>query len=447
MAAPIAILGGGLAGLSAALELADGDAGAPLCLIEAAAGLGGRARSLTARDIDRPIDNGQHALSANYRHTRRMLERLGTANLLTFQKRLDVTYLLGMGRRFRFRAWPVPAPFHFALALLWSAPLSRRDRAWLRRFGLAFYRSDPESLKFRTVREWLRESGEAPLLDALLWEPLTLATLNTPPERACAFLLYQVLKEAFLASPGGSALGIPEAMLGELFADPARRILNDRGVEIRTGTPVRELALDDSGTRIAALRLRDGAMLPVSAVIAALPPHALQRLVAATPAINTVLDIPWERFTSSPIVTLYFWLEASLPVRTPATLVDSPVQWIFRLPQRHQRPGETGYSAVVSAAEREAALDDAALRNLLIAELQARVSRQIRDADLRAFKAVREKRATFLQTPEAERARPTAPTAIANLFLAGDWTDTGLPATIEGAVLSGVRAAEALLGS
>ncbi|MCB0259905.1 MAG: FAD-dependent oxidoreductase, partial [Calditrichaeota bacterium] len=205
MSSKVVIIGGGLAGISAAVAaLAQGRQ--PL-LLERTAGLGGRARSLFARDVDSMIDNGQHVLAASYHETRRLLRRLGQENAIHFQQPLSIHFRFNQRRNFPFRAWRLPAPLHFLLPLLFGAPLSRSDRRYLFRWGRRFRQTVPEQLKPLTVRQWLDEAGQSPLLEQLLWEPLTLATLNTPLRQASAFLLYQVLQKAFLSSAATSGLG------------------------------------------------------------------------------------------------------------------------------------------------------------------------------------------------------------------------------------------------
>lgn len=440
MSSKVVILGGGLAGISAAVAALE--RGRQPLLLERTAGLGGRARSLFARDVNNVIDNGQHVLAASYHETRRLLRCLGQEDAIYFQQPLSIHFRFNRRRDFPFRAWRLPAPLHFLLPLLWGAPLARSDRRYLFRWGLLFRKAVPAQLKPLTVSQWLDEAGQSPLLEQLLWEPLTLATLNTPLRQASAFLLYQVLQKAFLGNAAASGLGLPTRMLGEIFARPAERFIRQRGGEIRTFCTAKRLLRE--GNRVSAVITQKDEQIEAVEIISALPPTALARLLADS-QLSGVVPTDITGFRYSPIITVNLWCRRAIPGGFPAGLVDSPLQWIFELPGPAQKPGLHGYTFVISAAEKLVEMEAETLLDLCDRECRHFLGHSLRDHFQPVHcKIVKEKQATFLQTPQSLSFRPPPHTSLANFRLAGDWIDTGLPATIESAVLSGRMAVEAL---
>ncbi|RMH77027.1 MAG: FAD-dependent oxidoreductase [Calditrichaeota bacterium] len=441
----VVIVGGGIAGISAAVHALE--RGWHPILLERTAWLGGRARSVYARDIGRTIDNGQHVLSAGYRETRRLLQRLGSADLVRYQERLEIEFRLGLRRRFHFRSWLLPPPLHFWLPLLLKAPLTAGDRKFLWRWPLWRRSISPATLKHLTVKEWLKEGGSAPLLPRLLWEPLTRATLNTTMEQASAYLLDQVLRQAFLGTARECGLGLPAVPLGKLFGEPGGRFLKQQGATVRLRTGAAGLALEQG--RVTGVHTGEGEWIPAEAVILALPPEALRRICGTTAGLAEALGRPVERLVASPIITFHFWLRRPLPLTAPTALIDSPVQWIFEIPSGEHLAADRiyGYTAVISAAGEEVEFSREQLQDLLEREIYGFFGKRLsEDLGLQALKIVKEKAATVLQSPEFLDIRPPVTTGIPNLFLAGDWIDTGLPATIESAALSGRLAAERLPG-
>lgn len=430
----VIIAGGGVAGIAAAVFALE--KGRKPLLLEKTGQLGGRVRSLFAKDAGGMIDNGQHVLSAAYAETCQLLQKIGSLPKVEFQKRLFMDFRFHFRRNFPFRAWPLPAPFHFLLPLLLNSPLSKIDRKFLLHWGRMFRQTSLAELQGLTAREWLDLAGKAPFLEKLLWEPLTLATLNTPLEQADASLFYRVLQDAFLGASERSGLGIPRAMLGEIFAAPAEKYIRERGGEIRTHSAVKSLTLENGG--IAALQTQRGEVAETPNLILAVPPTALSRLIADSPGLSDKIPTDFSRFDYAPIITINLWFKNPLDGRFPMALVDSPIQWIFELPH-----GKYAYTVVSSAAFEMVKMGQEEILQVVNREFRHFFAKDIfRDLQLVSSKIVKEKSATILQTPEAQKLRPPAGTSIRNLFLAGDWINTGLPATIESAVLSGRMAVE-----
>jgi squalene-associated FAD-dependent desaturase len=430
----IIIIGGGVAGIAAAVAALE--KGWKPVLLERTGQLGGRVRSLYAKDAGSFIDNGQHVLSASYAETRWLLSHIGSLDKVDFQKRLSVDFRLHRKRNFYFRSWPLPAPLHFLLPLLSRSPLAKTDRKFLYRWARITRQLSAGELKRITVREWLDLAGKAPFLEQLLWEPLTLATLNTPLKQASAFLLHRVLEEAFLGTSRNSGLGIPRAMLSDIFAAPAEKYIRDNGGEIQTLTAVKKLL--SRGDRITEIETAKGERIKTPALILAIPPHALVHLMADSPGLAEYFPHDFSRFRYAPIITINLWFKKPLPGQFPMALVDSPLQWIFKLPQTVAGEEKHGYTVVISAAFEMVEKSQQEILQIVEREFRYFFAESIfQNLQLLSAKIVKEKSATILQTPQSLKWRPSPRTAISNLFLAGDWIDTGLPATIESAVLSG----------
>lgn len=439
----VLIIGGGVAGISAAVAAIR--KGLQPVLVEKNHTLGGRARSLYARDIRRTIDNGQHALSYNYQHTRWLLTTLNSLDRVHFQKRLEILFYLSHHRRIHFRVWNLPSPFHLLLPLLILLPLTPADRKFLVRWGWMNRNRTEQQLKPMTVREWLYLAGDAPVLEQVFWTPLTLAALNTPIEKASALLLHRALNLAFLSGAAQSGLGLPADMLDEIFANPAEQFIRSRGGEVLTGTAIEKINFADG--RVVSATTGQGKILEAGHFVLATSPSALLKILHRSEAEEEKWWKPFDQFQYSPIITINFWTRQPLPPGPPVALVNSPLQWIFPIPE-HGNSGEGyGYTGVISAAFREVDWERKTLMEMIDREF-VRFFKQslVTDLHLLDSKIIKERTATILQTPDSLRLRPGGKTPYPNLVLAGDWLDTGLPATIESAVQSGREAIDKLTG-
>jgi phytoene dehydrogenase-like protein len=304
-----------------------------------------------------------------------------------------------------------------------------------------------------TLAEYFRRCGQGAAARKLLWDPLALAILNERVERAAAVLFHRVFQEAFLRDRRASRLVFPRRGWGVLV-ERLSRYLEARGGAVRRGARVEAIAVEGRratgvvyaqrpATReeIAAGRPPEARVEEADAVVSAVPPHVLLGLVpeewrGRDPFAGL------ERFSASPIVSVEVWLDRVVVDRPMLGLRESEMEWVFDKGRLYGREGAPQHLAfIVSAAHRSAARASAelvgaavdALRRYFPAMAEATISRSL---------VLREPLATFASTPELEPARPDPVTPIAGLFLAGDWTNTGLPATIEGAVRSGERAAQ-----
>jgi squalene-associated FAD-dependent desaturase len=429
----VAIAGGGFAGLSAATALAEGGCRVVVC--EARPRLGGRATSFTDPATGERVDNGQHLLIGGYVETFRLLRRVGSGDGVSLQPRLSVAFVDRTGSRSSLRSGALPAPLHLLGGLLtWSA-LGWRDRAAALRIGLSLRSAGRLRTPCRTVREWLTAERQTSRLIEMLWEPLAVATLNESIDVAAPEPFIEVLVRMFGSSRADSALGLPVVALDQLYAEPARRFVEARGGVVHVNAPA-TIAVGDQ----AVLTVR-GAAVRSRAIICAVPWFALpEAITPAGPLMQTVEAA--RRTPASPIVTVNVWFDRPVMEAAFLGLPGRSVQWVF---DKRALFGESSshLSLVSSGATDLVGRSNSEIVDVALAELRAALP-AARTAVVRRAIAVREKTATF-SVARGLPARPGTRTAVPGLFLAGDWIDTGLPATIESAVVSGHAAAAAAL--
>jgi squalene-associated FAD-dependent desaturase len=444
--ADVVVIGGGFAGLSAAVTLAD--AGVRVMVLEQAPRLGGRAAAFVDRETGERVDNGQHVLFGCYRETYAFLDQLGTRQLAPLQKRLALTMAGADGRSFALRCPPLPPPWHLVGGLLrWRAvPLSDRlSVARLRPLLTAARRDGARAVAARvdpamTVTEWLRLHGQSPRLCEWLWQPLAVAALNQAPDTAAAQPFVRVLAELFGTGIEDSAVGLPSVPLDELYALPAVRFIESRGGAVMTSAPAR-IVVGPAGT-VESVHT-PAATLSTRTVLSAVPWHGLARLWAPhVPSALQPLVASASAMAGCPIVTANLWFDGLALSNPFVGLIGGPMHWAFDKAALFGRPG-SHLSVVASGAADLAAMDNAAVTRVAIDQLSAALP-QIRRSRLLRSVVVREHRASFSLAPGGP-ARPQPETPLDGFFLAGDWTDTGLPATIEGAVVSGRAAAQLIL--
>jgi phytoene dehydrogenase-like protein len=305
----------------------------------------------------------------------------------------------------------------------------------------------PASLAGETVAALLAAHGQSTAARRRFWDPLAVATLNEVPGHAAAAPFVAVLRRGFLAGAQAARFGVARLPLGDAFAAPLRAAIERAGGVVRTGAAVTSLELRDD--RASGVVLRDGWRIAADAVVLALPVSSTLRLLPpalrAEPGFTALGSV-----TTSPIVSVHLWVDGDAVVGAPAAgapfvgLLESRVQWLFDAGP--SRAGGRRLATVTSGARAWDGADDATIVAEVLADLRAALP-ELRDVTCRRSHVVRERHATLSLTPAADRVRPPTTTSIANLFLAGDWIQTGLPATIESAVVSGGWAAERALAA
>ena len=442
------VIGGGVAGFSAATALAA--AGARVLLLEARPGLGGRATAFTDPETGERVDNGQHILMGCYTDTLALLDRVGALNRVRWQAGLALTMVDQRGHESVLKLPPLPSPLHLLGGVLaWDA-LNWRERLSILQVGATLGSGSalvPEGRNFssarggvssETVREWLTRLGQAPRLCELFWEPLALAALNQSIDQAAASYFVGILERMFGPDPSSAALVMPVVPLDELYAEPARTWLEERGHEVRVNAPAKVVL---EGERVTGVLVR-GEHIPAPVVISTVPWHALGGVFAPPPPALAATIANAAALASLPIVTVNLWFDRPVMPEPLIGLPGRAFQWVF---DRRAIVGGAGshLSLISSGAEAIVAMTNEALVALALADVRAALP-AARGAVLRKGLAVREKRSTFSLAPDAPP-RPQTETAIAGFVLAGDWIDTGLPATIESAAVSGHRAAAFVL--
>jgi squalene-associated FAD-dependent desaturase len=428
----VVVVGGGLAGLAAAIECAD--AGASVALLEARPRLGGATFSIQRNGYW--LDNGQHVALRCCTEYRAFLGRIGSEHLLAIQPRLDIPVLGEHGRATLSRS-RLPAPLHLVSTLLRYRHLSARDRVAAFRAAGALRTLDPEDAQLdqQTFGAWLRAHGQSDRAISVLWDLIALPTLNLHAERASLMLAAKVFRTGLLDEADACDVAVPTVPLQHLHGDPARAALEARGARVVLSARVNAVEPE--------LRVHVGdGVEEADAVVVAVPHHVAAELVPAGVLPPSTAD----GLGASPIVNLHLHYDRRVLDEPFAAAVDSPVQWIF---DRTAIAGvEEGQflSISLSGAEDEIGVPQADLRARYVPALE-RLLPAARHAKLLDFFATREPSATFKGVPGTFSLRPPPRTNVAGLYLAGAWTDTGWPATMEGAVRSGLAAARAALAA
>jgi uncharacterized protein with NAD-binding domain and iron-sulfur cluster len=473
------IIGGGLAGITAAVALAN--AGTDVTLLEAKPRLGGATMSFSRDGL--VVDTGQHVFLRCCTAYRGLLDRLGVAAHAPLQPRFDVTVLTPGGRA-RLRRARMPAPLHLGSTLARYAVLSLPERMSVTRAALAFRTVDPADPEADATRlgDWMRAHGQSEHARRALWDLFTIATLNVPGDEASLALAAKVVRTGLLEEAGAADIGVPALPLGELHGTAAQRKLTSLGADIRLNTKVVGIeALAPAGSGPASpgdgpassgptsgkagaqtappipeisgmprfrvlLGRGSGEAIEADAVVLAVPHEAAARLIPPE-ALPEATVSGWSGLGAAPIVNVHVIYDRKVMDLPFAAGVDSPVQWVFdrtRISGMHARGDEGQYLAIsLSAADQYVDQSVAELRERFVPAL-AELLPAAREARVTEFFVTRERRATFRQVPGSARLRPKAATGLPGLVLAGSWTDTGWPDTMEGAVRSGLNAVRAL---
>ncbi|MBV9595169.1 MAG: FAD-dependent oxidoreductase [Actinobacteria bacterium] len=439
--APTLVVGGGLAGIAAALRLRD--SGRPVVLLEGRPRLGGAAFSFTRGNLS--IDNGQHVFLRCCTAYRWLLERIGAQDRVTLQPHLEIPVLRADGRAARLSRLPgLPAPAHLGACLARYSLLRPADRLRAIKGALALRRLDPSdrALDERTLGDFLRQHGQNDALIDSLWGIVATATLNLDPDEASLALAAKVFRTGLLDHADASDVGYAAVPLGELHHVAAGRALAEAGVEVLLGHRVE--SIEPGGPLRARAQAGERRWLAADVVLAV----AHREAFAAAPALADSRAATASGLGSTPIVNVHVVYDRAVSRLPFAAAVDSPVQWYFDRTEtsglRAEHPDAQYLAVTVSAASDVVEVPSAQLQARFIDELQ-RLLPAARTARVLDSFVTREKRATFRQAAGSWAMRPGADPGIDGLWLAGAWTDTGWPDTMEGAVRSGISAAEAVL--
>ena len=442
----VVVVGGGLAGITAAIALRE--AGNRVTLLESRPRLGGATCSFTRDGL--VVDNGQHVFLGCCTAYRELIARLGMTGSVSLQDRFDVA-VLGPHGQARLRRTRLPGPLHMGQALVTYPLLSAAERLRVTRAALAMRFLDPAKpgLDSQRLGDWLAAHGQSERARRVLWDLFTVSALNVAGDDANLSLAATVVRTALLGARDAADIGTPAIPLGDLHGKAAARLLDQLGASVRLGAKVAAVQPLASGGFRVQLAEREVSDAPLSAdiaaadgVVLAVPPDTAARLLPADAAAGPGPD-RWRELGASPIVNVHVIYDRPVTRLPFAAAVDSPVQWVF------DRTGPSGLAAGQYLAVSVSAADDvvdtpaAQLREQFVPALE-QIFPAARDARITDFFVTRERRATFRQEPGCGEKRPGATTRLAGLVLAGAWTDTGWPDTMEGAVRSGLNAAREL---
>ncbi|MFI8214956.1 hydroxysqualene dehydroxylase HpnE [Streptomyces sp. NPDC085932] len=436
------VVGGGIAGVTTALALAD--AGVRVTLLEGRPRLGGLAFSFRRGDLT--VDNGQHVYLRCCTAYRWFLDRVEGAELAPLQDRLDVPVVdlaRPAGRRLgRLRRDALPVPLHLGRSLAAYPHLSLADRARVGRAALALKGLDlaDPALDTQDFGSWLAAHGQSARAVEALWDLVGVATLNAVASEASLGLAAMVFKTGLLSDPGAADIGWARVPLGDLHDRLARKALDSAGARTELRTRVTSVSRNGNGSWSVEV---PGETLDADAVVLAVPQREAHDLLPPG-----TLDAP-ERLLeigTAPILNVHVVYDRKVLARPFLTALGTPIQWVFdRTEASGLRSGQ--YLALSqSAAQDEIDTPVAVLRERYLPELE-RLLPLTRGAEVKDFFVTRERTATFAPAPGVGRLRPGARTKATGLYLAGAWTATGWPATMESAVRSGVSAADAVLGA
>jgi zeta-carotene desaturase len=425
----VAVVGGGLAGLAAALAV--GSAGHTVTVFEARPFLGGRATSypLNSADEDSPtIDNCQHVLLRCCTNLIDFYKRLHVEDRIHFHR--EVYWIEPGGRVSTMRRGMLPAPLHFTESFARLHFLSPTDKISIGQGLLAVQREFRRrtDLEHMTMIDWLREKKQTQGAIERFWRQVLVSAINEELDCMAAVHGLQVFYLGFLSRPDSYEVGIPNVPLAELYSDEAWTKYPQINIVHRAAVQQLHVAHNSVSNLIV-----NGERVTAEGYVLAIP---FERVAALVPG----LPIDLSHFTHSPITGIHLWFDRAITELPHATLLDRTIQWMF-----NKREGRH-IQLVVSASRSLVEMKREDVIELALRELKEFFPRAA-DAQLERAHVVKEVRATFSAAPNLEERRPFSATSIPNLFLAGDWTRSGWPATMEGAVRSGYLAAEAVLGS
>jgi squalene-associated FAD-dependent desaturase len=449
----VLVIGGGLAGLSSAVALAE--AGLQVRLLEKRPHLGGRATSYTLPDGSE-VDNCQHVTLGCCTNLADFYSRVGAAGKIRFYDRLY--FVDAQGRRSTMEASPLPPPLHMAPSFLLFSSLSLADKRAIANamMEIAMAGGNPPGVDCASMLDWLRRMKQTPAAIERFWRVVLVSALDEELSRTDARYGIEVFWKAFLANKGGYRVGIPSVPLGDLYGGCREAVLQ-RGGEVRLRSGIREIRIREG--RFVSVVMDDGYEVSADACIAAVPHDALLNLLPREMSEGDGSLSGLRNLKTSPITGIHMWYDRTVMTEPFLTLLDHTTQWVFNKTLLYKTDETDGPAArpigqsvadgqylqlVISASYDLVPQSRQEIVDLCRREL-ADVLPATREAQLRKATVIKEVNATFSPEPGVDRWRPPQKSAVENLFLAGDWTRTSWPATMEGAVRSGYLAAEALL--
>jgi zeta-carotene desaturase len=445
----VIVIGGGLAGLAAGVALAE--SGWRVRLFEQRPFLGGRATSYVLPDGEH-VDNCQHVTLGCCTNLADFYKRVGSADKIKFFDRLF--FLDPQGRRGEMQAGILPAPFHMAGSFAAFAPLTLRDKLSIARAMLEILRTKGEPADLGenggiSMLEWLRRRGQTQGAIERFWRVVLVSALDEELNRTDARFGVDVFWKAFLSNSMGYRMGVPAVPLANLY-DGCKAEIERRGGEVILRAPVRGLKMENG--ELAGVRFDEGKEETADAYIFAVPHTALAELLPESVKQSDPSLANLEKINVAPITGVHFWFDRQVMKEPFVTLLDTTTQWIFNKTAlcddgnrtAKKMDGGQYLQLVISASHDLLQKSRQEIIELCLDEVRHALP-AAREAQLVKATVIKEAAATFSPEPGVDRWRPKQESSVRGLFLAGDWTATGWPATMEGAVRSGYLAAEAVL--
>jgi zeta-carotene desaturase len=438
----VAVIGGGVAGLAAACALAQD--GYAVELFEQRPYVGGRAFSYLHPGVGEVIDNCQHVVLGCCTNILDLLRRADAEDTICWSDR--ITFLEPGGRKTILKPASLPAPLHSTLSFLAAKALKLQDKVAIARAIAAFLKGSRPEDDRRNFADWLRSTGQTQRAVEHFWKPVLFSALNEDPNRISVRYAAKVFREAFLFSAEGGRMGVPRVPLSEMYGQVTIAI-ERAGGKVQLRSTVEKLCRDEA---LGQWRIGAGEQSRnFDAVVLALSFEGMERLLPGLPqgAPRVRLERLLAGFSHSPLTGIHLWFDREITDLEHAVLLDTTLQWLYNTsriqPERQSMRSGHLIELVVSASKSLVPMERQAIIDLAVREL-ALFFPAMRDARLLKAAVVKEVRATYSIVPGLDELRPGPESGWPGLILAGDWTATGWPATMEGAARSGYLAAEAV---
>lgn len=445
------VIGGGFAGLAAASYLVNSNFYVEL--IEASPKLGGRAYSFLHKDTATLLDNGQHIMMGCYNDTLKFFSLIGSIHKVQVQKKMSVKFLKQGFELHELKATLSPYPFNLLSAILRYKAITLAERLSALRLFVKLPFLSNRALEKMSVKEFLITEKQDENVIKSLWEIITVGALNTNVNKASAKMFVDILKEIFLRGGNGSKIVLPKVGLSEMFCDPAKAFIEEKGGKICLSEKVENIKVEKK--RVLEVRTDKRTITDFDFVISAVPHFAIERILKSSvndgkselfsqslltsqkagmhspnESLRTTIQPLNPQYSS--ILNVHIWLKEKKYGNEFFALIDSKLHWVFSY--------DTHLTCVISDADYLMKLPDESIMDIIYSELEKYLN--LLRYEIADYFIMKEKRATFIVDNRIINSRPKTETEIKNLHLAGDWVKTGLPSTIESAVMSGRRAAQ-----
>jgi hydroxysqualene dehydroxylase len=414
------VIGGGLAGLSSAVFLSD--AGHEVELIEASPKLGGRTYSFFDKKTNTEIDNGQHILMGSYKSTFQMLDLIGSSNIPEYQTKLKIEFIKKGGNKYFLKAPHSFYPVNLLQALFTFDALSIREKISSIKLLMSLFFKNGDKLRNKSVSSWLKDNNQSQNTINSLWEMIGVGALNTKLNSASAEIYYSLLSKMFFDGNKSSTIVLPKVPLDKLFIDPTKRFFEIRNINYSLSEKI--IAIECKDNKVINISTDQREITKFDYVVMAIPPYSVNQISSN----QKILPDEILKMESSPIITIHIWYKGELFCNKFVGLIDSKIHWVFK--------NKDHISIVISAASELINFDSEEIIEIVYDEL-LNYFQNFNKSNISYYKIIKEKRATLKCTSGNEKLRKSIKSDFTNLIFAGDWTNTNLPGTIEGAILSG----------